>query len=492
MTNEWFTLDDKEKIDSFFKHNTIKQFWDWWSDGHSVYMEVRIKDYKVIKDVAEKYYLPSSASGVYVNTPEQLKLVVQYVREKATMWFGVNPRKKNFTKWAKKGFGGADPFIDTIKFLFVDIDRVSKNDTFANSDELAKCDDVANQFLAVLKKHNWDKSYCKIASGNGVQILIKLDVPIRIPTLTFKTESRVYEYNEEFEKLKTLIKKGIGDQVYNFMKRVGVVDKKQIVEYDRTCSNFGRVAALPVTKNYKYGGFRWRGILELKNGVNEGISDYILNYEQSTEEFRAKNIFRVRSVTPKYMITKNNFDTHPLVVALREGNFPEGGINNTLWYSLKLLLRDSKIDTNSKKFREFHQYICRRHNRTFTINMPAAKFTFTASTVNNYCIENAVPLIFPDALFENRNKKVDLGLQPDSFNWQYIDMYGTATIELEPDTNWYMDLQRCQDSLDTLYITKNMAIIGSYARGFLNKYGLKKAKFLFENIFYPFLTTSSY
>ena len=74
-----------------------------------------------------------------------------------------------------------------------------------------------------------------------------------------------------------------------------------------------------------------------------------------------------------------NFNKNPLVIALRDWDFPMGGINNTLWYSFKLLLRDSKINLNSTWFKEFYQHISNKHKRSFSLNIPDTKYSFNTT-----------------------------------------------------------------------------------------------------------------
>jgi hypothetical protein len=76
MTNKkWYELDEKERIKLFAKY-TIKDFWEWWTNNEPRVMEIRITDYILVKEVAKKFNLPYSASGVYVFNELLLKAVI--------------------------------------------------------------------------------------------------------------------------------------------------------------------------------------------------------------------------------------------------------------------------------------------------------------------------------------------------------------------------------------------------------------------------------
>ena len=178
---KWYELDESQRLAQIYSKYSVQAFWDWWSDKEEKFMEVRIKDWKLAKETAIRYKIPYSTSGVYVKTGQELKNVLAYVRDKATIWFGVNPRKKNKNTKGWNTFGSADRGgsgdinVEEIKFLFIDIDRIAKEGVAVQQD-LEHCDILANAIIERLSTEKWSESYIKIASGHGLQILIKLDL----------------------------------------------------------------------------------------------------------------------------------------------------------------------------------------------------------------------------------------------------------------------------------------------------------------------------
>ena len=69
---KWYELEERALLKRLSNHS-IKDFWDWWSDGENRVMEIRIKDYPLIKEVAKRFNIPYSVSGVYVNNAQLLK-----------------------------------------------------------------------------------------------------------------------------------------------------------------------------------------------------------------------------------------------------------------------------------------------------------------------------------------------------------------------------------------------------------------------------------
>ena len=97
---EWYDYNEEERIKHVYSKYSIADFWDWWSRKSNRIMEIRFKtDYSYVKEVSETLYLPRGSPGVYVNTADKLRKVISMVREKTPVWFGVNPRKKNYNKF---------------------------------------------------------------------------------------------------------------------------------------------------------------------------------------------------------------------------------------------------------------------------------------------------------------------------------------------------------------------------------------------------------
>jgi len=476
---EWYEYNEEERIKNVYSKYTIEDFWNWWSSFNNQVMEVRIKDWAIIKQVANKYKLPYSYSGVYVCSHQQLKAVIAFVRDKATIWFGINSRKKNYNKKGWKVFEGKDVNVDSVEFIFIDIDRINKEDRQASKQELKNCDDLANLIIERLKTQGFDKNYCKICSGNGLQLLIKLDIPIKLPNLIFDNKNNIYEPNTEFEKVKILIRNGIGKQIKTFCDKYE--DSLQ-VEFDKTGFNMGRVAALPVTKNFKYNGFTWRGIVELKNEENVGLTDYILTFEDDKETFKINNIFRTKNLTRQNIIRVGKLKEHPLARFLLDNKFTMGGINNTLWFQLKCLLRDSNFNFNSKEFITYHNQIKQKHNRTFTLNIPDNNYRFEEGAVNNFCIFNGYKPVFD--LWSTRTKKLDMKLE--NMKWENKNITNMKII-IQKNTNIFDDMKKVKEYLKEGDFN-NLDVIGGFINACIEKYGEEKTRFWFENIFYKYFT----
>jgi len=479
---EWYNLDQKERIAKVYSQFTIADFWQWWSNGERKFMEVRIKDFSMIKRVSNALHLPYSASGVYVCTPEELKSVIGMTRDNFVMWFGVNPRKKNWNKWGNKSFGGTDANVQSIDYVFVDIDRTIKNGE-ASNDDLKNCDTLANELLNKLAIQKWSNNYIKICSGNGVQLLIKLDFSILMPNVDFQqlkdTKQCYIVETKQFNKIKTIVKNGIGKQILKFSRKFG---KDLNVSVDKTGFNIGRVAALPFTKNHKFGSFTWRGIVEMKSGVNDGLSDYILSVEDDYESFSKREVFvKPSAVEASNRIKKGKLAKNKLAAFLLNNDFPRGGINNTLWFQFKCLLRDSKFDLNSEEFRDYHSKIKVRHQRSFSLNIPEKKFSFDENTVNNYCINNCMIPVYP--LWKNRNKKLDMKLEANDW-WDRLN--DVEPLQLSESTEILEDFEKVKSMLQEGNYD-NVNVLASFLKAALIKYGEEEVKY-YSKLFYKYFS----
>jgi len=489
---KWYDLDEKECIKQVYSKYTIKEFWDFWSDKKLRHMEVRIKDYELIKTTADKFKLPWCSSGVFVCNDVQLKNVIAFVRDKATIWFGAQPRKKNWSSRGWKTFGGKDTNVDEISFIFIDIDRKVK-DGPATSEELKDCDIFADMILDRFKTQKWNKGYAKICSGNGIQLFIKLDLPIKLPLVSFDvTEERGKKIhypipNDEYEKVRKLITLGVGDEILKFSRK----HKKDLnVDVDKTSFRISQVASLPFSKNIKYNGFRWRGIIELKDEENTGLSDYVLSKISNKNSSEFKGIFQVKS-TPhiKNLLKSGKLLDNELVKFMLNNKFPDGMINNTIWFQLKALIRDSKYDTSSDEFRKFHAEIKRLHNRSFTMNLPDTKFQFSQDVVNGFCIQNGFNPVYK--LWSKRTKPSPKSYRPhkdekgkiikdvsEYLTWRDRGrtIFGEP-LELKPDSPILEDFKEVKEQMvdDKLNVNKGIAI--RFLQGLIKKYGEERAKF---------------
>lgn len=469
---KWYEYDEAERVKKVYSKYTIKDFWDWWSGGEDKVMEVRIKDIELIKEVAKTYGLNWTYSGVYIWNHILLKKVIAAVRDKATVWFGIQPRKKNWNKYGKKSFGGKDVNVQEIGFIFIDIDRVIKNGVATNND-LRNADILADKILEKLATEKWNNSYLKICSGHGLQLIIKLDFPILMPSPGFNEKLKVYEYNRGYEELKKIVAKGIGADIVKFGKQF---QEELGVEIDKTCFSLSRVGALPVTKNFKYKTFRWRSIVEMKDKPNDGFSDYVLSKIENIKKFKEQNVFFKSSAhLPKTRIRKGKLMEHKLVKFMLENDFPEGGINNTLWFQLKILLRDAKFDIHGEEYKQFHQAIMKKHNRTFSENVPDKKFSFNENVINAFCVRNLIPPLY-EYLPKRKN---ELNHNIKNLSWNYVKI--STPMKLDEHTDIDEDMAQVKKSLKKGF--GNKEILGAFLAGMLEKYGEEKTKYYHKYVF---------
>jgi hypothetical protein len=478
----WYNYTEDERIKNVYCNYTIQNFWDYWSNKENRVMEVRIKDFKLIKEIAKKYNLPYSSSGIYVWLYEQLKIVIKSIREKnVTAWYSVNSKRKNWNKWGNKSFTGEDCCIKQIDYLFIDVDRIEKNGV-ATKEQLSNCDKLSNLIIERMCIEKWNNNYIKVCSGNGVQLLFKLDISIRLPELEYKVENKIghYIYNEEFEKIKKIILQGIGSDIVKFSSKY----KQELnVEVDKSCFNIGRVASLPFTKNYKYGGFTWRGIIEIVDkGSNEGLTDYIMSKIEDVKQYESKNVFNTKSILSNYRLKAGRLRENMLIKFMLENDLPKGMRNNFLWFQLKCLIRDSKIDINSEEFRQIHKEFENKTNDTFALNIPGDKFMFDENIVNKYFFENLIPPIYP--VYPMRTKRIDYKLE--QLKWEDIDKYNTLSyigqgVELNEDIIFFSKQLKEDD----------FSNVEKYAQFLIyckNKYGENITKYYFDYVMIKLLS----
>lgn len=479
MLNPWYNLSEDERIKNVYSKYTIKDFWDWWSGVEHKVMEVRIKDFKIIKQVGKELNLPFSVSGIYVWNDVQLKQVIGKVRNQTTIWFGVNPRKRNYNLKGWKVFEGKDVNVQEIDYIILDIDRVRKEGA-ATSIDLENCDKLANLILERLQTQGWNKNYIKICSGNGLQLLIKLDFPIKLPEVEFDNNTKTYIINNDYDKTKQTIPKGIGQDILHFSRKY--IDELG-VEVDKACFNISRVAALPFTKNYKYNGFTWRGIIEIKTGVNVGLSDYVLSKEEDIVSYKQKNVFITRALNKNNRIRKGKLKDNILIKFMIENDLPEGMRNNYLWYQVKCLLRDSGFDVTSEEFKNIHKTLEKKYGSLPT-NLPDKKFVFDENIVNKYCIENMYSPIYP--LWPKRTKRMNILI--DDVMWGEIELI-KEIYKLQEGTGIIDDLEWLKKQLEENKLS-NITKFIMFINGCKEKYGEGKTQYYFNNIMKRYLTYS--
>lgn len=476
---EWYNYEEEERIKQFYTKYTLEDFWNYWSDKEEKYMEVRIKNFELIKNIHNNTGLPYSPSGIYVKNYMELKTVWAKIRDITTCWFGIQGRKKNWNIWGKKGFGGKDVNVTAIEFLFIDIDRILKIKP-ATKEELEKCDILAEKIIERMATQGWNKDYIKICSGNGVQLVIRLDVPIKIPNIIFDNKLKIFIMDEEFEQIRQLIPKGIGKDIITFSNKF----KNELnVEVDKSCFKLSQVGSLPFSKNFKYDGFRWRAILEIKQeGKNEGLSDYILSKLENIKIYNQKNVFVNRKASDKDIIKPGHLKEHILVKFMLENELPVGQRNNYIWCQIKCLLRDSSFDFNSEEFKQVKALMEKKQKMELNSNVPEKNIVFSKDTVNRYCINNCIPPIY--TLWSNRTNKQDMKLE--GLTWEE-HILTDEKIELNESDDIIEDMEKCKKLLVEGDFN-NKIIIRKFTNGCIEKYGEEKAKYYFDKLFYRYFS----
>ena len=498
---KWYEYNEKDRIQNVFGKYTIQQFWDFWSNKEHHYMEVRIKNVPLIKEISFKLQIPYSMSGVYVKNATELKDVIIFARNKAVMWFSINPRKKNWSKKlnfktfgsGKKG-GSSDENVESINFIFVDIDRVKKEGP-ALIDDLKDADILADKLLERLKINDWSESYLKICSGNGVQLIIKLDYSIQVVNTNFNADTQEFDFNEEFETQKDLIRNGIGKKILEYSK-IYCKNENLKVDVDASGFNMGRVGALPCTKNFKYNSFTWRGIIDMKDKPNIGLTDYLYSFKENIKSFKSKNVFDKSSIIKREnFLTEKNFNDHKFIKLLYDIDFSFVGVNNRLWMQLKILLRDSKFNLNSEVFKKFHREMERKKGNPLTMNVPDKRFTWNETAINNFCIDYLIPPIYD--IFPTRNYKCNLYRKID---WDKLNQYDSLTLDLNtsikediksilPEIEKTLKLKEIDgknlknytfEYINELKENKIKELISKFINGCILKYGEKKTKYYYE------------
>lgn len=366
---KWYEYDNNDRVKNVYSKYTIKQFWDWWSDNDNEFMEVRIKDFIAIKEYSINNYIPMSKSGLYVNDYEKLDKVIKHFGQEKVMWFSINPKRRLINKNGYKKFSGMDININKIKHLFIDIDRIKKENV-ATKEDLMSADILANYVIKEFAQAGFANNYCKICSGNGLQLLFKLDNPIIVPIPKYDEKLGQYMEDNFFIEIKDIFKKGIKGILQNYSNSFR--DKFNI-EIDTTSFNIGRVGALPFTYNHKYKTSLPRGIVELVNkGNNDGLSDYLRSLKDDVSfkdnERRKFSKKTEIEITQDYKINKNEMYKNSLINLMMNYKFPCGGINNTLWYAIKILFHMNNINKNEKEYVKIREMLKKIHNRDFSDN----------------------------------------------------------------------------------------------------------------------------
>jgi hypothetical protein len=393
---KWYEYNLKDRYTKVYNQHSLEDFWNWWTDDKEDYMEVRVKNWEQVKDYSDKFHVPHASCGMFVNEAWQLKKVVNYfVDKRDDIWFAINPKRRLPNKFGKMVFSSKDINVSKLKYLFIDIDRVVKDGPATNED-LMNADFLANKIIDGFEEAGFNKNYCKICSGNGLQILFKLDVPFELPVPKLNEDTGMYVEDSMFLEIKNVIKEGIG-KVLPALSEKFKVDYN--VEIDKVCFNVGRIGALPHTYNQKYDEPIPRGIVELVNdGRNEGFSDWLKSIQESKTE-RAQTSKQYKNIKPlqlseEYKMIHNSLQQNRIIDLMLKYKFPEGGINNTLWYAVKILMHNSGINTTHKDFISVHNMLMQKHGRSFSTNGLEAQYTGNYNgPINKESINFVAPMV---------------------------------------------------------------------------------------------------
>ena len=479
---DWYNLNIKEREKYFMQNGyNLKQFWEFISRGRTDFvMEIRIKtEFKNILSIGKQYNLPVSSSGVFVKSYKQLLFILQKIRNKYTIWFGINPKKKSFHKRTPKfkTYNGTDHSVEALTHLFIDIDRAEKNtedDTGATSQDLQKTLNFTNNVLIPDLEKIGIKEHMVIYSGNGVQLIVPLDEAIFISDMEWNLEDREYELTDDFMNMRTLARDTFGAKLrkkYNTNK----IKNEFNIKIDKQVFNLGRVAALPYTYNMKYEIPVMRGILNIQSdkGINTGLSDGLFRDLEHLNlpifSSKTKQDYKLNS---SFRLKEDTIVNDKLVKFMLQENLPQGGRHSRLFLSLKCLIVDNDLNINSKTCQHILNQIKRKNKNSdnWQTNNPrdSGDYHFNPEVVNNYCIDNMLPLLYVP--YQNKVTKRNI---PEHI-WTINNFeYSTGTItEFPTDTTIKSDI---------LLISKNYDIqtIYDYIRGLIQKYGKKNALYIF-------------
>jgi hypothetical protein len=483
---KWYEMEESERKVKVYGKFPLKVFWDFWADNKNRVMEIRIKeekekDHTIKKSVKDKYNYPYSASGIYVKSYEELRNVVAMLRDKTVMWYGVNPKRMGMAKWGKKSFGGGDAFTEEIAFLPIDIDRCVKNGP-ATLKDLENANALADHILEALRMENWAESYLKICSGHGVQLLIKLDEPIKLPivkyekiiqkNITTQKDETIYMPipNPEFERMKKIIYGGIGIDIMKFAYKY---QKELLVEIDKSVFKLSQPLALHCTKNFKYDTVRWRSIVEMKDGKNNGLSTHILNRIDNMPLYKQNAVFVKRSASNEYLIDNEKFFDHPLIKFLVEYPLQRGMINNYLVVSAKALIRDSKISFDDENVRRLKTILDKKYNFNFNFNVPKETYNFSIDTINKYFLLHGVDFIYKYR--ENYLCEVEIGIEkPIVYECK---SYSDDKMKLPDERDIEKDMEYAKKFFVGDDGQKNSKVIGNFINACIDKYGESLTRF---------------
>jgi hypothetical protein len=289
----------------------------------------------------------------------------------------------------------------------------------------------------------------------------------------FNLSTNEYELNEEFDNQCNILRAKIGKQLIRFANKF----RDELgVNVDKSCFNIAAVCALPVTKNYKYNGFTWRGVISIVNkGENVGLTDYILSGVVPLTHTSVFAKSRKQDIADR--LVGGKLREHLLVQFMLQP-LPIGDRNNKLFFQFKCLVRDSGIDMRSEEFRLLHKELEKLWNDSLPLNVPDKKFSFARDIVNSYCVEHFLPPIY-QPLWENRIAKrptmLTKAVFDDIIKENYPPLFFTGGT-IDEDMRLFNEVL-----IDNDY--HNVNKYGSFLKGCIERYGIEKTRYYSQWVF---------
>ena len=395
-SQEW----EKEVYSKF----SFKEVWDFINPNNLQVYEIRmkakdpkIKIYSHIKKLANVINVPYHWTGVFITNESQFKACCIFgIKMKFTMYLSINPKRKSHhgkdnISWMT--YNGKKQSELGYYNVFFDFDPTKKlKEKTTKTAEM--CYRQAKKFLNENKNI---KSYMLMCSGNGIQIRVPMDSPIMIPE---------YEYDEKNQIIETDETDTYGSLMKTAMQHLATKYSTSNVDVDITGFEIARVGRLPFSRNFKKDSPKSAGVIEIVNDEkNIGLYDYIMNFWDSVLEDKKKiKQYSDKRIYNEFAITEDNIKNSPFIKMLLKEELPVGGRNNVLFFQLKILLNNNKINYNNPKIKDLIRDIERVQNHFISMNPPDENIKFNPNAIINWCVNHAVKPIYT-VLYDKKIKK---------------------------------------------------------------------------------------
>lgn len=391
---------------------TLKDYWNFITHGNNHVFEVRTTSFKLAKLIGEKFNVPYSYNGgVFVKSYEELYNIVFFARKmKQTIWISVNPKRKvTLPNYKFKTYTAKDEGIEYIMNIMIDLDNIDRKgnplDVMKNKPHILS---LAREMLKNLRAVGFE-SYMIVDSGGGYQIVLPIE-PLYMPVNQLDKTGKFLIPSETFLKYKTLVKSTIGTMI---ARKYGTKEYKRdyFADVDTSSFNIGRVMSLHGTFNFKYelntpvtrrvvdinikeGNEENKGVLSamLRNLVNLPDSEYIAkrgDVKLAMGKYGSEDVYGESRT-----YTFNTIRRCRLVQMLLNKKLPEGGRHSHLIFPLKVLLMRCSIDFNRLEVRNLFSQINYVQEKQFPFNPPPPFSVFSINTVNKYCMQHNLELVY--------------------------------------------------------------------------------------------------